>query len=123
MEGVSHQEEGASRLEPGVTVDGSHLALEEGGLRSLSGILLEEVEEVHACLEEEQEKWVQRRERVWGLQEVKAEGGLGEKTGSGWVVEYLGLEEVHQDCPAWRKVGLWGAQGHCFSNQDELRGV
>lgn len=104
-------------------VDGSHLALEEEGLRGLSVLPLEEAEEVHACLEEEPETWVQRRERVWGLQEVKAEGGLGEKTGSGWVVEYLGLEEVHQDCPAWRKVGLWGAQGHCFSNQDELRGV
>lgn len=55
-EGVSHQEEGASRLEQGVMVDGSHLALEEGGLRGLSVIPLEEVEEVHVCLEEEQEE-------------------------------------------------------------------
>lgn len=46
------------------------------------------------------------RERVWGLQEVKAEGGLAEKKGSGWVVECLGLEEEH-----------------CFSNQKEQRGV
>lgn len=56
MEGVSRQEEGASRLEQEVMVDGSHLALEEGGLRGLSVILLEEVEEVHVCLEEEQEE-------------------------------------------------------------------
>lgn len=56
MEEVSHQEEGASRLEREVMVDGSHLALEEGELRGLSVIPLEEVAEVHVCLEEEQEK-------------------------------------------------------------------
>lgn len=56
MEGVSHQEEGASRLEQGVMVDGFHLVLEEGGLRGLSVIPLEEAEEVHVCLEQEQEE-------------------------------------------------------------------
>lgn len=63
------------------------------------------------------------RARVWGLQEVKAEGGLAEKKGSGWVVECLGLEEAPQDSPAWRKVGLSGNQWNCFSNQKEQRGV
>lgn len=104
-------------------MDGSHLALEEGALRGLSVIPLGEAEEVHVCLEEEQEEKVQRRETIWGLQEVKAEGGLGEKKGSGWVLGCLELEEAHQDCPACRKVGLWGDQGQCFSNQKELRGV
>lgn len=116
VEGVSPQEEGASRLEQGVMVDGSHLALEEGGLRNWSVTPLVEAEEVHACLEEEQEERVQRRERVWGLQEVKAERGLNEKRGSGLAVGCLGQEAAHQDCPAWGKVGLWGVQGHCFSN-------
>lgn len=119
MEGVSHLEEGASRLEPGVKGGGSRW--EEAGLRSLSGSPLEEEGEVHACLEEEQEKWLQRR--VWGLQEVKVEGGRGERTGSVWGEECWGQEEVHQDCPVWRRSDLWGAPEHCSSNLSELRGV
>lgn len=118
MEGVSPQEEGASHLELGVMEDGTRLALEGGELRERSAIPLVEVGEVHVCLEEEQEERIQRQERVWGLQEVKAEGGLGEKRGSGLAVGCLGQEEAHQDqdCPAWGRVDLWGAQGHCFSN-------
>lgn len=98
--------------------DGSRLAPEGGALRKRSAPPLVEGGEVHVCLEEEQEERLQRRERVWGPQEVKAEGGPGEKRGSGMAVECLGQEEVHpdQDCPAWGRVGLWGAQGRCFSN-------
>lgn len=50
MEGVSHQEAGASRPELGVVAGVCHLALEEGGLKSLTLIPLEGAEEDHACL-------------------------------------------------------------------------